>query len=149
MAYGSVYVAQVALGGSDVQTLRALQEAEEHRGPSLVIAYSTCIAHGIEMSTSMSHQKEAVASGYWPLYRFRPGAGEHEHPFQLDSKAPTIPFREFAKSEARFSMLARSQPQAAEALERAAQEDIDERWRYYAQLAGLERTVTVEEEEQP
>ena len=80
MAYGSVYVAQVALGGNDVQTLRAMQEAEEHRGPSLVIAYSTCIAHGIEMSTSMSHQKEAVASGYWPLYRFRPGAGRARAP---------------------------------------------------------------------
>jgi len=147
MAYGSVYVAQIALGANDVQTLRALQEAEAYPGPSLVIAYSTCIAHGIDMRTSMTHQKDAVASGYWPLFRFRPGSGEHEHPFQLDSKAPSIPFAQFARSEARFAVLARTHPDHAAALASAAQSDIDERWRYYSQLAGLERSVTVEGEE--
>jgi pyruvate-ferredoxin/flavodoxin oxidoreductase len=145
MAYGSVYVAQIALGANDIQTLRALQEAEAYPGPSLVIAYSTCIAHGIDMGTSMSHQKDAVASGYWPLYRYRPGTEEHEHPFSLDSKAPTIPFTEFARSEARFTMLRRTHPEAADALTRAAQADIDERWRYYSQLAGLERSMTGQE----
>jgi pyruvate-ferredoxin/flavodoxin oxidoreductase len=147
MAYGTAYVAQIALGANDVQTLRSLQEAEAYPGPSLVIAYSTCIAHGIEMKTSMTHQKDAVASGYWPLFRFRPGTDEHEHPFSLDSKEPSIRFVDFAKSEARFAMLARTHPEAAEQLGRAAQADIDERWRYYRQLAGLERSVTTDAEE--
>ncbi len=147
MAYGTAYVAQIALGANDVQTLRSLQEAEAFPGPSLVIAYSTCIAHGIDMKTSMTHQKDAVASGYWPLFRFRPGSDEHEHPFSLDSKEPSIPFKDFAKSEARFAMLARTHPEAAEHLGRAAQADIDERWRYYSQLAGLERSVAADAEE--
>ncbi len=141
MSYGSVYVAQVALGGNDIQTLRALREAEEWPGPSLIIAYSTCIAHGIDMRTSMGHQKEAVQSGYWPLFRFHPGAAAHEHPFSLDSKEPTLSFHEFSKSEARFAMLRRSDPETAGALDRAAQGDIDERWRLYSQLAGVERTM--------
>jgi pyruvate-ferredoxin/flavodoxin oxidoreductase len=96
------------------------------------------------MRTSMTHQKEAVASGYWPLYRFRPGTAEHEHPFALDSKAPTISFADFARTEARFAMLARTHPDAAVSLSAAAQADIDERWRYYSQLAGLERSMAVE-----
>ena len=101
-SYGNVYVAQVAIGGSDIQTVRAFQEADEWDGPSLIIAYSTCIAHGIDMTTSMAHQKDAVKSGYWPLYRYRPTESEHEHPFQLDSAAPSIPLREFALKEARY-----------------------------------------------
>jgi pyruvate-ferredoxin/flavodoxin oxidoreductase len=144
MSYGSVYVAQVAMGGNEMQTLRALREAQEWHGPSLVIAYSTCIAHGIEMRTSMAHQKEAVQSGYWPLYRFHPGHAEHEHPFSLDSKAPTLRFSDFAATEARFGMLRRSDPVAAGVLADAAQSDIDERWRLYEQLAGVERTMPSE-----
>jgi len=139
--YGNVYVAQIAIGGSDIQTAKALQEADAWDGPSLIIAYSTCIAHGIDMETSMSHQKEAVRSGYWPLYRYRPTVEEHEHPFQLDSSAPTIPFREFALKEARFAMLARSDPDRSAQLLDLAQADIDERWHYYEQYAGLERMV--------
>jgi pyruvate-ferredoxin/flavodoxin oxidoreductase len=108
--YGNVYVAQVAIGGSDIQTVKAFSEADAWDGPSLIIAYSTCIAHGIDMETSMSHQKDAVKSGYWPLYRYKPTVEEHEHPFQLDSAAPSIPLRDFALKEARFSMLARSDP---------------------------------------
>jgi pyruvate-ferredoxin/flavodoxin oxidoreductase len=77
-----------------------LLEAAAWPGPSLVLAYSTCIAHGIDMHKSMAHQRDAVRSGYWPLYRFHPGAGEHEHPFQLDSRAPTLPLAEFAAAEA-------------------------------------------------
>ncbi len=88
-SYGNVYVAQIALGGNEMQAVRALLEAAAWPGPSLVIAYSTCIAHGIEMSTSMTHQKDAVGSGYWPLYRYHPSPQEGTHPFQLDSKAPT------------------------------------------------------------
>jgi pyruvate-ferredoxin/flavodoxin oxidoreductase len=139
--YGNVYVAQVAIGGSDIQTVKALAEADAWDGPSLVIAYSTCIAHGIDMETSMSHMKEAVKSGYWPLYRYQPTREEHERPFQLDSAAPTIPLREFALKEARYSMLARSDPERSAMLLSLAQEEIDERWRYYEQLAGVERML--------
>ncbi len=139
-AYGNVYVAQVALGADNAQTVKAFAEAEAHDGPSLIIAYSTCIAHGIEMSTGMSHMKEAVDSGYWPLYRFDPrreAAGEH--PFVLDSRAPSTPLRDFAAKEGRYSLLARSQPKLAERLMELAQEDVDERWHLYQQLAGVER----------
>jgi pyruvate-ferredoxin/flavodoxin oxidoreductase len=139
--YGDVYVAQVAVGANDIQTVKAFAEAEAWPGVSLIIAYSTCIAHGIEMSTSMSHQKVAVQTGYWPLYRFRPGLGEHSIPFALDSKDPTLPISEFVGVEGRFTMLARSHPEQAAKLLALAQIDVDERWRYYRQLAGVERTV--------
>jgi pyruvate-ferredoxin/flavodoxin oxidoreductase len=125
-SYGNVYVAQIALGGSEIQTVKALREADEWDGPSLIIAYSTCIAHGIDMTTSMAHQKEAVKSGYWPLYRFKPSVDEHQHPFQLDSAAPSIPLREFALQEARYAMLARSDPDRSAALLDLAQAGIDE-----------------------
>ncbi|MCU0268225.1 MAG: pyruvate:ferredoxin (flavodoxin) oxidoreductase [Acidimicrobiales bacterium] len=144
MAYGNVYVAQVAMGGNDVQTVKAFTEAEAWPGPSLIIAYSTCIAHGIEMSTSMTHQKDAVKSGYWPLYRYHPGLGEHEHPFRLDSHDPSIPLADFAKKEGRFAVLARTHPEEASHLLALEQADIDERWRLYRQLAGIERTVAHE-----
>ncbi len=114
--YGNVYVAQIALGGSEIQTVKALMEADAWEGPSLVIAYSTCIAHGIDMTTSMAQQKQAVKAGYWPLYRYRPTSDDHEHPFQLDSAAPTVPLREFALQEARYAMLARSDPERSEML---------------------------------
>jgi pyruvate-ferredoxin/flavodoxin oxidoreductase len=140
-AYGNVYVAQIALGASEMQTVRALLEAEAWPGPSLVIAYSTCIAHGIDMATSMTHQKDAVRSGYWPLYRFNPEQGGHAHPFQLDSKKPSLPLRQFAAKEARFGILERTQPDRYAQLMDKAQTDVDERWRLYEQLAGLERTA--------
>jgi pyruvate-ferredoxin/flavodoxin oxidoreductase len=148
-AYGNVYVAQVALGANEQQAVRAMIEAEAHEGPSIVIAYATCIEHGIEMGSSMSHQKEAVASGYWPLYRFRPGNESEAHPLKLDSRKPSIPVREFLLSESRFSQLARSNPERSEHLLALAQADADERFRYYSQLAGLERTVPHEEEGTP
>ncbi|WP_116998612.1 pyruvate:ferredoxin (flavodoxin) oxidoreductase [Desertimonas flava] len=140
-SYGNVYVAQVALGGSDVQTVKALLEADAWDGPSLIIAYSTCIAHGIDMATSMAHQRDAVRSGYWPLYRFRPAADEQVEPFQLDSAAPSIPLRDFALAEARFAMLARTDPERSDHLLSLAQGDIDERRRYYEQLARVHRTA--------
>jgi pyruvate-ferredoxin/flavodoxin oxidoreductase len=139
--YGDVYVAQIALGGSEIQTVKALQEADAWDGPSLVIAYSTCIAHGIDMTTSMSHQKKAVKSGYWPLYRYKPTPDEHEHPFQLDSAAPSISLREFALTEARYAMLARTDPERSEQLLDLAQIGIDERWHYYEQLSSVERAL--------
>jgi pyruvate-ferredoxin/flavodoxin oxidoreductase len=143
--YGDVYVAQVAIGANEQQAVRAMLEAQAHPGVSVVIAYSTCIAHGIEMSTSMTHQKTAVASGYWPLYRFRPSEDVEGHPFKLDSKKPTVPMREFALAETRFSMLARSDKERSEHLLALAQSDADERWRLYSQMAGMERTVSHEE----
>ncbi len=148
-AYGDVYVAQLAIGANQQQTVRAMLEAAAWPGPSLLIAYSTCIAHGIDMETSMTHQGDAVASGYWPLYRFRPGTDEHTHPMSLDSKAPTKPVKDYMMAETRFSMLARSNPERAEMLARLAQQDVDERWRYYSQLAGVERAVQVEGQSDP
>jgi pyruvate-ferredoxin/flavodoxin oxidoreductase len=139
MSYGNVYVAQVAMGGNDMQTIKAFAEAEAWPGPSLIIAYSTCIAHGIDMATSMTHQKDAVKSAYWPLYRFDPGAAGR--PFHLDSKAPTLPLKEFARQEARFAMLARTAPERYEALMAESQRDVVERWRYYEQLAAVDRTA--------
>ena len=143
--YGDVYVAQVAMGANEQQAVRALLEAQAYPGVSVVIAYSTCIAHGIEMSTSMTHQKDAVASGYWPLFRFRPSVEAEGHPFKLDSKKPTLPVREFALAETRFSMLAGSDKERSDHLLTLAQADADERWRHYSLLAGLERTVPHEE----
>jgi len=138
--YGSVYVAQVALGADNAQTVKAFAEAEAWPGPSLIIAYSTCIAHGIDMSTSMSHQTEAVRSGFWPLWRYDPRlANDGRHPMQLDSKAATMPLSSFQSKEARFAMLARSRPKEYVELQRLAQSDADERRRLYEQWSGIER----------
>ncbi|MEQ8980471.1 MAG: pyruvate:ferredoxin (flavodoxin) oxidoreductase [Deltaproteobacteria bacterium] len=146
MAYGNVYVAQIALGASPKQTLKAFAEAAAYPGPSLIIAYSTCIAHGIDMAQSMTHQRDATKSGYWPLYRFDPRRADDGHPFALDSKRPSLPFKVFAEKEARFAMLARTDPERATHLAQLAQRDIDERWSYYEQLAGVERHPVANEE---
>jgi pyruvate-ferredoxin/flavodoxin oxidoreductase len=140
-SYGNVYVAQISMGANDLQTTKALLEADAWPGPSLIIAYATCIAHGIDMSKSMSHQKDAVKSGYWPLYRYRPSEAEGGMPFKLDSTAPSIPIRDFVATETRFAVLARTHPERAAELAELAQADADERWHYYQQLAGVERTV--------
>ena len=140
-AYGNVYVAQIAMGANDAHTTRALLEADAWPGPSLVIAYSTCIAHGIDMTKSMSHQRDAVKSGYWPLYRFQPSEAESGQPFHLDSAAPSIPVRDFVATETRFAILARTNPQRAAELAALAQADANERWRYYEQLAGMHRSI--------
>jgi pyruvate-ferredoxin/flavodoxin oxidoreductase len=146
MAYGDVYVAQVALGANEVQTVKALAEAEAWRGPSLVLAYASCVvAHGIDMSESMSHQKDAVRSGHWPLYRYHPGVTAHERPFRLDSHDPSIPLAEFALTEDRYAVLARRDPGRARHLLALAQADVDERLRLYRQLAGIERTMPHEQ----
>ena len=140
VSYGSIYVAQVAIGANPAQCIRAFHEAESFRGPSLILAYSHCIAHGIDMSTSMTHQKDLVKSGFWPLFRYDPRlAHDGGHPLHLDSRRPSLPFRQVAMKEARFAMLMRSKPEHAEYLLDLAQQDIDETWRYYEQLAGLER----------
>ena len=140
-AYGNVYVAQVSLGANDRQATKALLEAAAWPGPSLVIAYSTCIAHGIDMSMSMSHQHDAVKSGYWPLYRFQPSREDGAHPFRLDSKAPTIPVKAFIGTETRFAVLERTHPDQAVHLQALAQAEVDERRHLYEQYAALERTI--------
>ncbi len=138
-AYGNVYVAQIAMGANQQQAVRALSEAQAWPGPSIVIAYSTCIAHGIDMATSMSHQADAVATGYWPLYRYRPTEEEGAVPLRMDSKAPSGSVAEFMMAENRYAMLKRANPGRAEELFALAQADADERWRYYSQLASVQR----------
>ncbi len=138
MTYGNVYVAQVAMGANDAHTVRAFLEAESYDGPSLIIAYSHCIAHGIDMAKGMEQQKLAVESGYWPLFRFDPRRkAEGKNPFQLDSKAPRIPLREYMEREARFRMLRQTNPEAFERLMEAAQNAVLERWRLYERLAQV------------
>jgi pyruvate-ferredoxin/flavodoxin oxidoreductase len=138
ISYGSVYVARVAMGGSDTQTVKAFQEAEAHDGPSIIIAYSHCIAHGYDMAFGLEQQKAAVQSGYWPLMRYNPALRlEGKNPFQLDSKAPSIPLKQYAYQEARYTMLARSNPEMARELLREAQDDVERQWRVYSSRAAM------------
>ncbi len=138
MRYGNVYVAEVAMGADDSQTLRSLIEAEAHPGPSLIIAYSHCIAHGIDMAKGMHQQKLAVESGYWPLYRYDPAlAAEGKNPFQLDSHDPKIPLKDYIYTEGRYRILQQSNAEAAKELLARAQAAVDERWLHYRQLAAL------------
>jgi pyruvate-ferredoxin/flavodoxin oxidoreductase len=129
MSYRNVYVAQVAMGANDSQTVRAFIEAEAYDGPSIIIAYSHCIAHGIDMAKGMSNQKVAAESGYWPIYRYNPLlTAKGENPFKLDVKPPKLRFTDFSNLETRYKMLGKSHPDAAKALAKLAQEDIDTRW---------------------
>ena len=138
MAYGHVYVAQVAFGAKDAQTVRALQEADSYPGPSLVIAYSSCIAHGYDMSDSLDHQKMASDSGLWPLYRFDPRRTlRGDNPLQLESKTPTVPFAKFAETEGRFRMLIKSNPARAKELFARADRSLRNRYDVYEQLSHL------------
>ncbi len=138
MSYGYVYVAQVAMGSSDVQTLRAFMEADAYEGPSLIIAYSHCIAHGIDMSKGLDQQKLAVKAGAWPLYRYNPTwAAQGKNPLKLDSKAPSIPLSDFAYNETRYRMLLRSDEARAEKLMKMAQKDAKSRWELYEQMAAM------------
>ncbi len=140
MTYGYVYVATVAMGANDTQTVKAFLEAESYHGPSLIIAYAHCIAHGIDMSEGLVQQGRAVACGHWPLYRFDPRrAAAGQGPFALDSKAPKIPFTDYAYAENRYKALATARPEAAHHLAEAAQHDVDFRWKLYEQLAGNTR----------
>jgi pyruvate-ferredoxin/flavodoxin oxidoreductase len=137
MSYGNVYVANVALGAKDEHTVKALIEAEHYPGPSLIIAYSHCIAHGINMSRGLDYQKEAVSSGYWPLFRYNPLLKEEgKNPLVLDSQAPKISFEEYALKETRFKSLVKSDPERSKQLLAEAQKDVDERWAAYEALAS-------------
>ena len=137
MSYGTIYVASVAMGARDEHTIRAFLEAESYPGPSLILAYSHCIAHGIDMAQGMAQQKLAVDSGRWLLYRYDPRRAERgENPLQLDSPGPRTPLAEAMESENRFRMLRYSQPERARELARAAQVAVDRRWAAYRALAA-------------
>ena len=136
MTYGNVYVARIALGANDMQTVKALREAEAYPGPSLVLAYSPCIAHGYDLIHSLKQTDLAVKSGYWPLFRYDPAKAENGgNPFQLDSKPPAIPLEKYVYNETRYTMLAHSKPEAARALLEDAQQDVYTRWKMYEQWA--------------
>ncbi len=138
MAYGNVYVAQVAYGAKDVQVLRAFLEAESYDGPSLIIAYSPCIAHGIDLSNNLRQQDLAVNAGHWGLFRYDPRKiAEGENPLHLDSKEPSVPYRDFAMSETRFAVLERTHPDAAHRFMAAAQHQTRAKFHLYEQLARL------------
>ncbi|HRH81504.1 MAG TPA: pyruvate:ferredoxin (flavodoxin) oxidoreductase [Thiobacillaceae bacterium] len=137
MDYGHVYVAHVAYGAKDVHTLKVFHEAESYDGPSLIIAYSPCIAHGVDMLYNQRQQDMAVKTGHWPLFRFEPRVAEGENPFRLDSAPPSKPIGEFMDSETRFAMLKRSHPEAAAQFMKRAQEEADKRFRGYQELAQL------------
>ena len=137
MSYGNVYVAKVAMGANDQHTLRAFLEAEAYDGPSLIIAYSHCIAHGINMTTGMQNQKAAVDSGYWQLYRYNPELeAEAKNPFKLESKGLKIPLKNYAYMETRYKMLTKSHPKEAEVLIKEAQEDVVKKWKDYERMAA-------------
>ncbi len=138
MTYGSVYVATVAMGANDQQTVRAFMEAEAYPGASLIIAYSHCIAHGINMRLGLETQKQAVQSGHFPLFRYNPAlAAEGKNPLQLDSKKPSIPYEEYAYKQNRFKMLTKSKPEEAKRLLALGQRDVLARWNLYEQMASM------------
>jgi pyruvate-ferredoxin/flavodoxin oxidoreductase len=141
IAYGNVYVAQVAMGANPQHTLQAFREAEAYSGPSLILAYSHCIAHGIDMRFGMQQQNLAAASGYWPLFRFNPMMRTvNENPFRLDSPRPRVPLKAYAYNELRYSSLANTRPEEAEALLAMAQAAVTEKYRQYEELASREGT---------
>jgi len=139
MDYEHVYIARVAYGAKDIQTMHAFHEAEAYPGPSIIIAYSPCIAHGIDLKNNHLHQQLAVDSGHWPLFRYNPlQAAAGKNPLHLDSKAPSIPYRDFIETEIRFSMLWRTHPEDAERFLAQSQQEVLHRYHYYEQLASLE-----------
>jgi pyruvate-ferredoxin/flavodoxin oxidoreductase len=137
MSYGSAYVARVAMGANDAHTLTAFREAEAFDGPSLILAYSHCIAHGYDMAHGMEQQKAAVLSGCWPLLRYNPALlKEGKNPLTLDSKAPSLPLKQYLYNEGRYTMLAQAHPEEARDLLRLAEQDVRDRWRLYETLAA-------------
>jgi pyruvate-ferredoxin/flavodoxin oxidoreductase len=139
MDYENVYIARVAYGAKDIQTMHAFHEAEAYPGPSIIIAYSPCIAHGIDLKDNHLHQQLAVDSGHWPLFRYNPQqAAAGKNPLHLDSRAPSIPYRDFIETEIRFSMLWRTHPDDAEKFLEQSQREVLHRYHYYEQLASLE-----------
>jgi len=142
MSYGYVYVAKVAMGANDTHTLKAILEADAYDGPSLIIAYSHCINHGIDMRKGLDQQRLAVQSGIWPIFRYNPALIEKgENPLLIDSKAPSVSVEEYAYNETRYRMLMQSDEARAEQLMAAAREDVRKRWELYQQMAAIQYTV--------
>jgi pyruvate-ferredoxin/flavodoxin oxidoreductase len=147
MTYGNIYVARVAMGGNDTQTVKAFLEAEAYEGPSLIVTYCHCIAHGYDMAHGLEQQKAAVLSGYWPLFRYNPNlVKEGKNPLQLDSKAPTLPLKDYIYNETRYTILARSKPEQARWLLEQAEEDVRTRWRLYEHWAAMQVDGTTKED---
>jgi pyruvate-ferredoxin/flavodoxin oxidoreductase len=139
MTYGNIYVGQIAYGANMTQTVRAFKEAEAYPGPSILIAYSHCINHGIDMASATDLHKLAVESGFWPLYRYDPGlTAQGKNPLQLDSKAPSVGVEEFMYQQTRFKSLRQSDPDRAEKLLGAIRQDVITRWKFYEQMAALD-----------
>ena len=139
MAYGYVYVAKIAMGANDQQTLKAILEADAYNGPSLIIAYSHCIAHGINMSKGLDQQKLAVNSGIWPLFRYNPDlADEGKNPLVVDSKDPSVSVQDYAYNETRYRMLVQADEHRAEMLMNEAKEDVRKRWALYKNMAAIQ-----------
>jgi len=150
IAHGSVYVARVAMGSNDTHTVKAFLEAEAYRGPSIIVAYSHCIAHGYDMVHGMEQQKNAVLSGYWPLVRYNPALREEgKNPFQLDSRPATIPLKQYAYQETRYTMLARLDPEGARELLHKAEEDVHRMWDLYYYFAQMPGSKPLPEEAAP
>ncbi len=148
MTYGYVYVASVAMGANDQQTLRAILEAEAYEGPSLVIAYSHCIAHGFDLKKGLDQQKLAVLSGIWPLYRFNPDQiDKGENPLSLDYKEPSITVDEYAYNETRFRMLTQSNEERAEVLMNLANIDVKRTWRIYQSMSQQDYSLPKQDED--
>jgi len=147
MTYGNIYVARIAMGANDGQTVKAFLEAESYDGPSLILAYAHCIAHGIKNfadghGLGFEQQKKAVECGHWPLYRFDPRLlREGKNPLQIDSKAPTMAYKDWALGEQRFQALAKKDPAASEKLVGQGAWEAALRWKIYEQMAGLEVKV--------
>jgi pyruvate-ferredoxin/flavodoxin oxidoreductase len=136
ISYGNVYVARVAMGADPQQTLRAFREAEAYPGPSLIIAYCHCIAHGIDMKAGLNQQYRAVHCGHWPLIRYNPVVKwEGGNPFLLDSPRPTMKVKDYIYRELRYKMLVNADPEEAEHMAELAQQTVDQRWREYEELA--------------
>lgn len=146
MQYGTVYVGQIAIGANERHTIKTLTEAQQWNGPSLVLAYSTCIAHGVDMRQSMDRMDQAVDTGYWPLFRFAPDTDGNATPLTIDSKPPSGRLAEFVGAEGRFASLARNDPKKAAAYGALLEQDVNERWRYYTQLADVARQRTTDDE---
>jgi len=147
MAYGYVYVAKVAMGYNDQQTLRAFLEADAYDGPSLIIAYSHCIAHGIDMRKGLEQQRLAAASGIWPMYRYNPDlVDEGKNPLTIDSKDPSVTVEEYAYKETRYRMLLQSDEARAEMLMKSAHEDVSKRWELYKQMAAIQYNAGTKKE---
>ena len=138
MSYGYIYVATIAMGANDLQTVKAFIEAEAYDGPSIIIAYSTCIAHGIDMKSGMDNQRRAVESGHFPLYRYNPAlAAQGKNPLKLDSKAPAGKMEDFMYTETRFKMLTKSKPADARRFLAEAQQRAFATYNYYKQLSEM------------